>query len=147
MKSKKSCGCFTMTERSSNIVFLHALKIHDLKTNTDIRIENYTSLQFDLLFLKKHLDKTVKLNKLELHDALDKIEDCEDNIIEYFNNNGYFTVYGWYRRGEREDKSSEDDTKIESGECVFHITLIHPTNELLINGREHNAMKIDTDNI
>ena len=60
----------------------------------------------------------------------DEVGSAIDNVVEAINDNGGFTVVGWYKRGKIEDQSNEsneDRDKVEAGEISFHVISVQPT--------------------
>ena len=52
------------------------------------------------------------------------------NVVRYINDNGGFTVIGWYKKGSINDISTEEsDNQVESSEMGYHIVSITPTNK------------------
>ena len=128
LDSTKGCGCYAVTSRRSGIVLMHDISI----LNTNIRIEEFCSMQFNRLFLDSDIASTVQMNKFDSHNQV--MLDLEDSIeasIDYINNNGGFTITGWYRKGKIMDSSNNESTEneIESGKVHYHITNIVPTDD------------------
>ena len=92
-----------------------------------------------------------------------------ERCIELINNNGGFTVVGWYKRGVINDKSmittnanantsnnpslnNNDDVQIDSGDISYHIVHISPTDKNFLEstsvlGTRLNALKFDVTSI
>ena len=65
--------------------------------------------------------------------------------MEYVNNNGGFTVNGWYKRGEINDVSNDDiQNEVESSDIVYHIVYMFPTNRAIVNRVGLKNKKFDT---
>ena len=85
--------------------------------------------------------------RLEKDNIVENFNDAIDAMTDYVNNNGGFTVYGWYKRGEKDDKSSDEDAKTESSEFIYHIVHLYCTTEPIQNGHIVESLKFDTANI
>jgi len=79
---------------------------------------------------------------------LDELYDSIDNVTEYINNNGGFTVIGWYKRGEINDQSNlEAGEKISPSTVVHHFVSILPTSFDRLKMDELQEMKYDVTNV
>ena len=68
--------------------------------------------------------------------------------MKYINENGGFTVIGWYKCGEINDISNEESqNEVESSDIGYHIVSIVPTNREIVKRTEFNNMKFDPDTI
>ena len=68
--------------------------------------------------------------------------------MKYINENGGFTVIGWYKRREINDISNEESqNEVESSDIGYHIVSNVPTNRLIVDRTEFNSMKFDPDTI
>ena len=66
------------------------------------------------------------------------IEDAIRNVVELVNNNGGWTVVGWYKRGKINDQSMDNDSnqsnnrngnnndedQVDNGEICFHLCVV-----------------------
>ena len=72
------------------------------------------------------------------------MQNCIDDVIDYINDNGGFTVSGWYKRGEINDISNEESqNQVESSDIGYHVVSIYPTNNLIISRNEFKSKKFD----
>ena len=110
LKTSKPCGCYGMSDLFSNLVYQHKINVFR-KGNKLFTMKKFTSFKFDNMFLNERLIKSVIISDLEGVDVGGPVGEVIGAVIEYINNNGGFTVYGWYKRGEKDDTSSNDDTK------------------------------------
>lgn len=99
--------------------------------------------------MKSPLSASVKINKLDIvTTTYEKLVISIDNVMEYVNNHGGFTVVGWYRRGEIKDISSEEIVHhVDSSEVGYKIISLYPTRMNLINMTEWNSLKFDFNQI
>ena len=131
---------------------------------TEITDISFCSQRFSQLYLTKPLPNNITLSQIQDTDEMDSITDKVIDLSNYVNDNGGWTVIGWYRLGMVTDKALADenqssyrdqptvDTQVEAGETKFHIVSLYPTNELFnTRGSAHylqlNNNKIDTENI
>ena len=112
-------------------------------------MEDFSSLKFQDIYMKSPLSASVKINKLDIvTTTYEKLVISIDNVMEYVNNHGGFTVVGWYRRGEIKDISSEEIVHhVDSSEVGYKIISLYPTRMNLINMTEWNSLKFDFNQI
>ena len=90
-----------------------------------------------------------------------------DRVKDFVNNNGGWTIIGWYKRGGINDKSlvgesaseinrngagTNNDEVVGSGQLHFHIVELLPTNRRILDsntpeGRRLHRMKYDVSNL
>ncbi len=94
--------------------------------------------------MKTSLSPTVKFNCLDYTPAYYKLQYCIDNVLEYVNTNGGFTVIGWYKRGEINDISIDDSQNVVESENIwYHVVSMYPTNKDLIKSPELKEEQFD----
>ena len=104
----QGCCCYSYDARRTNIIIDHSLEIEHRffqEEKGKIHIENFSSVQFSLLYQTSVFSSQIRQTALELTDSYFEIEDCVDNVIEFINNNGGFNVIGWYKRGNISDRT------------------------------------------
>ena len=76
------------------------------------------------------------VNALTMTQEYFDIEDSITNVVELINDNGGWTVTGWYKRGLITDKSLLEvppsnvvSTEVVSGQINYHIVQLLPSNE------------------
>lgn len=74
------------------------------------------------------------------------VKEAIQDVTECINQKGGFTLYGWYKRGEKDDKSADDDTKTGSSEYVYHIVDLHCSNPNIQYNSTLESLKFDTEN-
>ena len=137
------CGCYNWREQKSRCVFNHSIVVspasHGGNTPNKIPESNFSSQKFSQLYLRRPVPNSVRLAQLqdsnEFWDIRDKIDDLQD----YVNDHGGWTVVGWYRLGMVEDKAMQESNNqfngnqesplVEASETRFHIIQIYPTRE------------------
>lgn len=143
--SQKGCGCYSMISCLSSIVMKLSFGF-DLNNSSDeiIEIEHFCSLQFMRLFLSDALPHSTQRNMLDGNEVLDDVFDALDNIFNYININGGFTIIGWYKLGNKSDASNNDSINHElTGKMNYHVTNLYPTNKSITKRAEFNRMNFD----
>ena len=159
------CGCFHMINNRSNLAFLHNIRLtgdHDV----DITVNNFSSTKFSLLYLSQRLPPSVKISALNMTNEYFVLLDCITHVLDVINNNGGFTVIGWYRRGIINDRSliesnnasngnqnnNAEDIQVGAGEVNYHVIDLYPTDtsyldKTTLNGMSLNVLKFDVTNL
>ena len=145
LRGNRACGCYMMQTRVGNVVLVHDV---DVSKNGEriVTMEDFSSIEFSKLYLKKFFNSSIRFNQLDYNDTYFSIQKVADDIVKYINENGGFTVIGWYKRGEINDISNEESqNEVESSDIGYHIVSIVPTNRLIVDRTEFNSMKFDPD--
>ena len=130
----RGCGCYNFRDDISNIVFEHSVffKIR----NDTIQHRGFSSNKFSLHYLKHRLPSTVTVSALIMTQQYFDIEDSIKNVVKFINENGGWTVIGWYKRGVITDKSLLEvpssnvvSNEVASGQINYHIVQLLPTNK------------------
>jgi hypothetical protein len=159
----RGCGCYHMTQYRSNIAFQHTVYF-DSPTGCIVHT-NFSSAKFSLLYLKNHIPGAVRVSALRVSDSYWDIETQIEEVIDFVNYYGGWTVVGWYKRGVINDKSlldstnnasnyqsNNDNNEVGSGNLGFHIVQLIPTDRSLLDnrseyGRELESLKYNVSNI
>ena len=114
----------------------------------ELRMNEFSSLKFSQLYLSGEFAGSCKLHMLQLNDRAVNLYEAIDECIELINNNGGFTVIGWYKRGQITDKSltsakqtnntlnnnsNDEEVHVDAGDISHHIVSIYPTNRDFLN--------------
>ncbi len=95
-RGDRACGCYSMQSRIGNIVIVHNISV--IKDGIpDLCVEDFSSLNFSSLYLKDALPVSVKFNSLDYTPQYFRLQMCIDDVVQYVNENGGFTVVGWYK--------------------------------------------------
>ena len=137
----RSCGCYQMANRMSNLAFVHWITVG--KSGNDIlSMVDFSSAKFSMLYLKEGLSSSVKRVKFDATDEFWDLQDCIINVLKYINEHGGFTVTGWYKKGQINDVSNEENQNhVESGEIAYHVVSIIISNKDLIVEKDLNDKK------
>ena len=143
----RTCGCYHMQHRVGNICINHDIGLS--KNNKSILVmQDFSSSRLTNLYLKNPFDCNVKWNMLDGTEMFFHLQDCIAKVVRFINDNGGFTVIGWYKKGNINDVSTEEsDNKIESSEIGFHIVGITPTNDLILHHDSYKGKTFDISNI
>ena len=93
------CCCYSFDSRQTNMVVDHALNSAHHSLPEKIYASNYSSVQFLLLYQSLVFSSQVRQTSLDLTYIYFKLEDAATGAIGLINENGGFTVTGWYKRG------------------------------------------------
>ena len=139
VRGTRACGCYSMESRSGSVTLFHSVSIskeHGMKT---IHMDDFSSLSFSNLYLKKPLSSSVKVNHLDFTDAYFELLKSVDEVVSLINTDGGFSVIGWYKRGSINDVSHEEaQNQVESSDVNYHIVKIYPTSDAVLKKPEYN---------
>jgi hypothetical protein len=142
-RGNRACGCFVMPDRVGNIVLAHHVVVSE-RDVVKVTMDDFSSLQFSGIYMKKPFSSTTRFNLLDYTPAYFALQTAADDVLTYINGNGGFTVIGWYKRGEINDVSNEDNqNEVESGDIGYHIVSIYPTNRKLVERMEVKNLQFD----
>ena len=97
----------------------------------------------------------IQKSALQQSNAFWDIEESIEAVVDFVNDNGGFTIVGWYKRGSIKDKSlieagntNTNEETIASGQLNYHIVEVLPTNQELLDpntglGAEMHKLKYD----
>ena len=89
VRSRKSCGYYSMQNHLSSIVLCYDLNInYGSEHSKIITIDNFSSLRFTCLFLDNDLPGSMTCSSLDNTSAHEDLEDCINSIIRYVNDQG-----------------------------------------------------------
>ena len=143
IRADKSCGCYFMRGIHSGIALVHRIQVN-CGDGEILTMDEFSSMKFSLLYLSEYFPNSTKRIDFDASEHLETLYDCIDNVINFYNSNGGFTIIGWYKRGEINDSSNDDNNqKITSSSVGQHIISIYPS--LYIHGHapETNDMKFN----
>ena len=147
-KIDKPCGCYFMRGLDSKLSIVHDIEVTCQSSGEKFSMEQFSSLQFSTLYLTQYFPQDTKRIEFDNTEYLDELYDSIDNVTEYINNNGGFTVIGWYKRGEINDQSNlEAVEKISSSTVVHHFVSLLPTSFDRLKMDELQEMKYDVTNV
>jgi len=146
--NERGCGCYSMQYRRSSIAFQHDIVIQNLKSmpGREIKMDLFSSNKFTKLYLSDHISPSVTLHQLDLAtEEFHKLMICIQDVVKFVNENGGFTVIGWYKRGTINDRtlvnstagpsnfSANEQEQVDAGDVNYRIIELLPTNKKLFD--------------
>ena len=131
---------------------LNTLVIQHDSLDEPMYIEEYSSTKFSLLFQSSVLNSEITKSSLDMTDKFFSLEESIINGVEYINENGGFTIIGWYKRGQVQDRTVlvqntneqnsskygatvNQNVQVDNSQINFHPCVIRPTNKnFFVNG-------------
>ena len=68
-------------------------------------MNDFSSTKFSQIYLSNRIPADTRESSLQFTDAFFTLESTVDQVIDFINENGGFTVFGWYKRGIINDTS------------------------------------------
>ena len=137
-----------MESTRSNIVTTHDIKFAYRNGDKAFFTEDFTSLKFNYLFQVHPFPISTQFLYLDETEHSNKLFDCITYIINHVNNNGGFTVKGWYTTGEVKDQSNKDTSAtVKSGAMSYHSAHIVPFNTSRSSGDVQRIVVVDQNHI
>ena len=149
--NSRGCGCYGMSPNSTSLVFQHSISVET--TDQLFKMDEFSSIKFSKLYLNGDIPGSVKIYMLQLTEAFINIYESMERCIQLVNDNGGFTIVGWYKRGVINDRSmittnantnmsnnlpnsnNSEDVHVDSGDISYHIVHINPTNNEFLDPR------------
>ena len=133
MRSGKKCGCYQMRGLGSNLSVVHNIDFKDPNDNVIYNVEEFSSMKFSLLYLSEYFPKSTQ--RLSYDPSMPNHENLcisMDNVVNFYNTHGGFTIVGWYKRGEINDVIHEEGKVLKSDRITassinYHISSMYPT--------------------
>ena len=161
----RGCGCYHMIQQRSNLAINHSISVYESPENI-IKMENFSSTAFSKLYLSSNIPVSTRKSAFNHTDLYFDMLMSIDQVVDYINDHGGFTVVGWYKRGVINDKTlvngnatngssnnnNGEDTKVDKGEINYHVISLRPTNSCLLNrttnfGQELRNLQYDVSRI
>lgn len=124
------CGCFMQSSRndnaSKNVVVKFDFEFNDDVGGTTV-VRNFTSLRTSQLFFEKeqiHVD----YDQLSGGSIYRLFKKKFYRTLRYVNNNGGWTMIGWYIRAQKEDEDMEEDEEhLLHGNIKINVAYLYPS--------------------
>ena len=156
---KQACGCYSMLARRSNLALDYALSLTHRESNWEFTVENYSSNKFSLLFQNKLFPYSLLLANFQMSDPYFKLCGCMKTIVQKVNNNGGWTVIGWYKRGVINDQTlvgsdgsggsggfkqgnQNSNPQVDNAAINYHVCYLLPTNQELMNHANIRGLRL-----
>ena len=133
---KNTCGCFAVLSQRSGIAVSHSIKVLKADDENPIRHQHFSSTKFQRLYMNGTLQGNCKEQTFDGTDVVLDLKASIKDVVKFINENGGFTILGWYRRGIITDKlmaGITEETYTTEGDITFHIVSISPTNKNLLD--------------
>ena len=137
---KNTCGCFAVLSQRSGLAVSHSMKVEKADDENPIRHSNFSSTKFKRLYMNGPLQGNIKEQTFEGTNTYMDLKDSIKDVVQFINDNGGFTILGWYRRGIITDKlmaGITEETYTTEGDITFHIVSVSPTNKNLLDPTHH----------
>ena len=153
----KGCGCVGMSPNVSNLALVHSIwisSVAEMALTAHERIQrrishtDFSSTKFSLCYLTNRIPPTVSKSSLSQANSLYwDLEECIEDVVNFVNDNGGWTVVGWYKRGAIKDRSliessgnnnganGNEDATVGSGKLSFHVVDLTPTDQARLDSR------------
>ena len=128
----KACGCYSMNSRIANAVMVHNIDIEDMNRRLLFQTTEFSSINFMNLYMKNALSRNIPANYFDDYEKMIKLKDAVETIVCHINRNNGFTVIGWYKRGEIEDKGNEEKEHVEASNLMIHPVSIYPYHQPIV---------------
>ena len=85
----------------SNLVVAHSFNFSDGSYQFLFKMDYFSSNQFCRIYFNGNgaFQPTTRINSFDKITTLATLEDSIDNVVDIINDNGGFTIIGWYKRG------------------------------------------------
>ena len=126
---KNTCGCFAVLSQRSGIAVSHSIKVLKADDENPIRHQHFSSTKFQRLYMNGTLQGNCKEQTFDGTDVVMDLKASIKDVVKFINENGGFTILGWYRRGIITDKlmaGITEETYTTEGDITFHIVSISP---------------------
>ena len=164
-----TCGCYAQRTRGTNNLTLLYPLVKATHEGRNFNHSNFSSTAFTTTFLNQNFPIGVQANDLQLSEAYWMLGDTLQDIIQFINDNGGWTVVGWYSRGVINDRTltgmiqstttstttsnqNNPEIQVDGADLTFHFCKILPTDSTYLdsntfNGRRLEQMKFDVNSI
>ena len=165
MQYGQRCCCFRFSQRRPNMEVVHTMVIKHASLTEPLYIEDFSSTRFSLLFQNGILSCEITKESLDMTDYFDSMETKIESGVNQINDDGGFTVIGWYKRGQVQDRtvliqneneqssryaaSNNPPVQVDKSTIKFHPCVIRPTKkEFFKKGtREYEELKKNKFNV
>ena len=147
------CGCFS-TKALINCLIAQWIMSFNTSDGKRRVVKDLSSLKAFQMFTKGKMSIHVRASMLSSGSKYyDAITDCMDDIADYVNENGGWTIIGWGKKGlitdatllgvTTETKGREETRKVVADEVTTHVVQFYPTNRALLESNELIEKKFD----
>lgn len=126
----QSCGCWVQNKRGENgprnTVLMFSFYFQDSNSKI-VRAADFTSLRTSKLFFRGS-NILADAKTLQKNDVYDYMQEKWRDSVEHINNNGGWTIVGWYIRAtiEEEEKEESDETLLRTN-VKINVSYLYPS--------------------
>ncbi len=128
-----SCGCLFTARAAALVVQFHVTfeYIDEAGNDASYTVTNFRSWRTTKLFVAP-ITPTTDLTTY--YNSRDTVRELVSESVDLVNNNGGWSILGWYRRGEVNDASGNQEagTEIASLNQPIHMSYLPPTNKTIL---------------
>ena len=140
-RSKGECTCIHLT---SSKTFVYSFDVTfaiplSLNGNDSMTVPGYKSLRTTQCFFKNYSSRDVA--PVEEDGLKHKIRPKVATMTNYINQNGGWTVVGWFKKGEITDQATGQD-KVANQEVTNHIIFMEPSDITLLSSDHYQSIMI-----
>ena len=97
--SHTGCGCYGMLSNASTLAFQHMVRV-TTAVDGELCMANFSSLKIQQLYILGTIPQAVKFYDFKLGtETMDKLLKSLEDVLLLINDNGGFTIIGWYVGG------------------------------------------------
>jgi len=157
--SGRGCSCYAWPDNKTNMIAMHRIVIKSSDLMEDMKIDEFSSLKFSNLYQTKPFPASLKKSNMAFSAKFNQLKKSIKKNMKLINQNGGFTVIGWYKRGVIMDKTilqyydnaspevkrylDREEAEVDSGKLTFHPVSIQPTDKRFTQAGNvfNNALK------
>lgn len=130
-KHNTICGCWGAFSKNDSTTRNTVLQF-DFKFQANGKLErvnNYTSLRTSRLFFAGERI-IADVEALTIHENTRVIQEKFLKTMHYINNNGGWTIVGWYIRGQKQNEEHKEDNEeslLSEGDVKINVSYLYPT--------------------
>lgn len=98
------CGCYGTPKGRSNMVLCMQLDVCNVDEELIVEEEHYSSQQFAKFYSIGEFKPDTNAREFRMSNEFKALEEAMSQCFSHVNDNGGWTVFGWYRKGQIDDK-------------------------------------------
>ena len=153
-----TCGCYAQRSRgTNNLTFLYPLMKATHKERVFVH-RDFSSHSFTMTFVNREFPIGLQANDLQLSEDYWLLGETIENITDFVNSNGGWTIIGWYSRGLINDRTltglvnglnentrsnqNNAEVQVDGAELTYHFCKIVPTDSTLLDDTTANGLEL-----
>ena len=142
----QGCCCFRFHQRRPNMEIIHTMLIKHISLEEPMYVQEYSSTKFSLLFQTALLNCELNKTCMDMTDNFFNLQEKIEDGVKMINDNGGFTIIGWYKRGHIQDRTvlvqnaneqnankynvqTNQNTQVDNSVINFHPCVVRPSNK------------------